>query len=297
MTVHHFEHELTLHCIQINIEAISKAAAYMGVAMYVIRELEDALDDCAAGDATRNADEVQALDEAVAFYTGSLEGIDGSGPGVFPYSLAVKRCANFKTCGEKGDSPDDKANAKVNIDIFKHFNSMKSNLAKKDCAAARLDKEAIAKKIFVPMIQGTFKYSYIQSQPGSTAKAEAEGAIFAASVLPVVAKCNPQAADTIFEQMKPNSGNTADHGVVKKAFESTYACMGISCADVGGVYDATNAKYFDGAAPCGSSKNSKAGLAVGLTVGAVALVAIVGFLIKRRSTSSVEFKSSSNSQV
>jgi Low iron-inducible periplasmic protein len=278
-------------------EVVAKISAYSGVAMYALRELEDAIDDCLSGDTKRNADSVQALDEAVAFYTGSLEGTDGSGSGVFPYSLAEKRCVDFKTCGATGDQISGKA--KVNMNIFSHFSQMKVNIAKKDCTAARLDKEAIAKQLFVPIIQGTLRYAYKQAQPDTNVKAEAEGAAFAAAVLPVVAACNSESAATIFEEMKPNSGNTANFESVRSAFERTYDCMGISCADVGGIYDSATSKYFDGAAPCGSSssKGSKTGLAIGLTIGGIVVVALLAMFLRRQGKSSVEFKSSSTSQV
>jgi hypothetical protein len=278
-------------------EVVAKVSAYVGVAMYALRELEDAVDDCLSSDTKRNDDSVLALDEAVAFYTGSLEGKDGSGSGVFVYALAEKRCENFRTCGAAGDQ--NTGNAKVNIDIFAQFSQMKANIANKDCEAARGNKEEIAKQLFVPMIQGTIRYAYIQSQPEPTVKAEAEGAAFAAAVLPLVASCNQAAADTIFEQMKPGSGNTADFAAVKGAFESTYSCLGISCADVGGLYDGATSSYMEGAAPCGSSSSSdsRVGLAVGLTFAGLAVVALVALLVNRRSKSSVEFKGSSNSQV
>jgi hypothetical protein len=279
-------------------EVVAKVSAYVGVAMYALRELEDAVDDCISSDTKRNDDSVQALDEAVAFYTGSLEGTDGSSDkGVFVYALAEKRCANFKTCGAAGDQ--NTGNAKVNINIFAQFSQMKANIANKDCEAARGNKEEIAKQLFVPMIQGTIRYAYIQSQPEPTAKAEAEGAAFAAAVLPLVASCNEAAAATIFEEMKPGSGNTADFASVKNAFESTYSCLGISCADVGGLYDGATSSYMEGAAPCGSSSSSdsRVGLAVGLTFAGLAVVALVALFVNRRSKSSVEFKGSSNSQV
>ena len=62
-------------------EAIKKGTAYMNIWMYVIREMEDALDDCKEGCTLENCndDPVHAWDEAVAFYTGSLELTDGSG--------------------------------------------------------------------------------------------------------------------------------------------------------------------------------------------------------------------------
>jgi Low iron-inducible periplasmic protein len=268
--------------------------------MYVLRELEDALDDCAASDPTRNADQVLALDEAVAFYTGSLEGTTGTGEGVFIYSLANKRCINFKTCGPNGDQIE--GTAKVNLDIFTEFNKMKQNLAagSSNCNEARTNKEAIAKKLFVPMIQGTLRYAYKQDQPDTNAIAEAEGAIFAAAVLPIVDKCNPNSAATIFNEMMPNSGNTADFASVKRAFEDTYSCMGITCADVGGVYDTTTQSYSEGASPCegsGSDGGSKAGLAIGLSVGALIVVALVILFVKGRGKSSVEFKSDGTSHV
>ena len=86
------------------IEAVKKGTAYMSVWMYTIREFEDAIDDCVAGSLTANYDAVHAWDEGVAFYTGSLEGTDGSGSGKMVYALADKRCINFKTCGDSGDA-------------------------------------------------------------------------------------------------------------------------------------------------------------------------------------------------
>ena len=83
---------------------IKKGTAYMTIWMYVIREMEDALDDCKEACTIEdcNDDPVHAWDEGVAFYTGSLEGSDGSGSGKLAYALADKRCANFKTCGDMG---------------------------------------------------------------------------------------------------------------------------------------------------------------------------------------------------
>ena len=291
MVIYLINHFVVFKCI----EVVAKVSAYLGVAMYALREIEDSIDDCISGNVERNLDSVQALDEAVAFYTGSLEGTDGSGSGVFVYALAEKRCVDFKTCGATGDQIT--GNAKVNMNIFSQFSKMKVNIANKDCSAALLDKEAIAKQLFVPMIQGTIRYAYKQSQPDTNIKAEAEGAAFAAAVLPIIAACNSESAATIFEQMKPNSGQTADFESVKNAFESTYDCMGISCADVGGLYDSATSKYYDGAAPCGSGKGSKAGLAVGLTIGGIFVIAMIAMFVRRRGQSSVEFKGSSTSQV
>merc|ERR1719191_2548658 len=70
------------------VEIAKKTSAYMNVWMYVIREFEDAIDDCKAGCINCNDDPVHAWDEGVAFYTGSLEGTDGSGSGKLIHALA-----------------------------------------------------------------------------------------------------------------------------------------------------------------------------------------------------------------
>jgi Low iron-inducible periplasmic protein len=275
-------------------EAVKKGAAFMNTAMYVIRELEDALDDCAAKDATRNDDAVHALDEAVAFYTGSLEGTDGAGSGVQMYALAEKRCVDFKTCGTNGDQVEGKAF--INNVIFKQFDIMQQNLDMGLCAEARRNKEEIETNMFVPLVQGTLRYAWKKAnEPSAGEKEEAEGAAFAAAVLPVLARCSENDADIVFNSMKPGSGNDIDFLEVKHTFERNYDCMGIVCNDVGGLYDDANEMYYVGAAPCGhSNKHTTPNVAaiVGSIVGVLAVGLIFFFIKRRRSSGDVEFKSS-----
>ena len=265
----------------------------MNTAMYVIRELEDALDDCAAADAKRNDDAVHALDEAVAFYTGTLEGTDGAGSGVQMYALAEKRCANFKTCGPNGDQIE--GAAFINTVIFKEFDRMQQNLSLGLCAEARRNKEEIETNMFVPLVQGTLRYAWKKANEATSAeKEESEGAAFAAAVLPVLARCSENDADVIFNSMKPGSGNNIDYLEVKDAFERNYGCMGITCNDVGGLYDDANMMYYVGAAPCGDdNKHSTAnvGAIVGSIAGVIGLGLIFLFIKRRRSKGDVEFKS------
>lgn len=228
----------------------------MAVMMYVIRELEDAIYDCTqlCDREECNDDAVHALDEAVAFYAGSLEGSDGDGDGVFMHALADKRAANFKTAGPNGNEASGKS--KVNYDVFKEFSLMQDKLEQKDCSGARTNKERIAQLMFVPLVQGAMRYAYItSSDPEAGTKAEAEGATFAAAVLPVVAACNAGDADTIYDNLKVGQGGTADFAEVKEAFENNYGCMGISCADVGGIWDGALGSYEAGAEPCGGASS------------------------------------------
>ena len=71
--------------------------------MYVIREMEDAVDDCNNDcpiDAC-NDDQVNSWDEAVAFYTGSVPKATGDG-GYLLYTLAQSLCRSFGTCLTQG---------------------------------------------------------------------------------------------------------------------------------------------------------------------------------------------------
>jgi hypothetical protein len=229
-------------------EIVKKTVHYQLFSQYVLRSLEVALEKC---NATMKADSLRALDEAVAYYTGSQEGegVNGTTTGSLLHFHARRRCGGTRTCGVGGNQTS--GNAKVNIVVFENFVAMKASLDAGNCAAARINKENIAKIMFVPFIQGAMRYGLLQSPPRTaSAVAEAEGAAFAMAVLPIVHRCDTSAAFTIFNEMRPNSGNSVDFPAVKAAFEKVYPCMGIKCADVGGFWESANNRYADTAEPC-----------------------------------------------
>lgn len=268
-------------------EAIKKGTAYMNVWMYVIREMEDALDDC-ENDCKKtgcNDDPVRAWDEAVAFYTGSLEGIDGMGSGKLLYALADKRCANFRTCGDLAKSTEGVSH--VNQEIIRFFTLGSRMLTQAKCTEAREYKNKIESMMTVPLIQGTLRYAYITSTDMTAGeKAEAEGATFAAAILPIVHDCDEDAADVIYKNMKTGQKNTANFLEVKSAFESVYDCIGIRGADVGGVWDAATGDYAPGARPYAASLSKSSGtvnlpLIIGCTAGGVVAGIIVYIFVSK----------------
>jgi hypothetical protein len=237
--------------MQTRTEVVTKCTAYMSVAMYLIREMEEAIDACESGCDTCTDDGGESLDEAVAFYVGSLV---AEGGGQFFYTLAQKRCENFGTCGREGGSADINEVAKVNYEIMEQFEQMKAALQAQDCNTAFTVKDRIAQLMTIPLIQGTIRYAYVTGVlPDGSEKAEAEGFAFAASVLPWINSCSEASANTIAQNMRQGQANTADYAAVKKAFEDTYKCLGISCADVGGYLDSITGDYYEGAQPCNSS--------------------------------------------
>jgi len=81
-----------------------------------------------------------------------------------------------------------------------------------------------------------------------------------------------------------------DYTQVKAAFERNYACMGILCSDVGGIFDSQQNIYKDGAAPCRDSfvnriseNQKRVALAVSLSIGGLMIVAILVVIITRSS--------------
>ncbi|KAL1495674.1 hypothetical protein AB1Y20_016539 [Prymnesium parvum] len=232
------------------VEVIQKGTAYLGAWMYAIREFEDAIDDCTAGSLTANAGSsgpVHAWDEGVAFYVGSAMSADDlrggavstlDSKGFLAYSLANKRCRNFRTCGHSGDQTV--GEAKVNLELWSLFKEGKDQIGVGNCGAAVPVKNAIVRKMTVPLIQGTLRYAWKLSDAtpsANTPKERAEGAIFAAAVLPQVHACSPSAAQTVYANMNLNFEGNVDFTAVKRAFETCYPAMGITCAEVGGLWE------------------------------------------------------------
>ena len=247
-------------------EAVQKGTAYQNVWMYAIREFEDAIDDCTTCTAdcnehSTNSGSVHAWDEGVAFYTGSLEGTayGGSDDGKLLYRLAEKRCANFGTCGASGAGVT--GTSKVNTELFKLFANGRDWLQQGRCSSVRPVVDAVVSLMTVPLVQGSLRYAYKNSNAarGASAKNAAEGATFSAAVLPLVHACSPEAATTISANLKfglyPDGATVDDSrysnaGAVKAAFEDVYACLGITCDMVGQLVDGGSASEYANIGNC-----------------------------------------------
>merc|ERR1719331_2545307 len=182
--------------------------------------------------------------------------------------LAEKRCADFGTC-TGGVS-------QVNTQLFPLFDQGKNLLhydGKSTCGDVRPVLDDIIRLMTVPLVQGVLRYAW---KVGTTngafndlsevkAKNHAEGATFAQALLPLVHHCDAAAAKVVSDNMKfdgqtfavgtinPMTGTTPDTAAVKAALESTYPCLGITCAHVGGLLKNDNdlaGGYKTGMDPC-----------------------------------------------
>ena len=212
---------------------------------------------------------VHAWDEGVAFYTGSLEGTayGGSSDGKLLYRLAEKRCENFGTCGA--------GISMVNSELGMLFAYGRDLLQMGSCSAVRPVINQIVSLMTVPLVQGALRYAYKNSGDamGASPKNAAEGATFAAAVLPLVHACNTMSASTVSTNLKfglypdgvtVDTTRYSDFAAVKSAFEDVYACLGITCAHVGGLMN--GADPYAGAAACTFQSAPMAGYVPGSSV-------------------------------
>jgi hypothetical protein len=245
------------------VEGATKGTNYIVAYMYAIREFEDAYDDCTLGNLGLNDEPVHAWDEGVAFYTGSLEGESGtrarglSDSGVMFYNLADYRCQNFNTCAS-GITGISNVNAALSTQwaLGQHY------LFAGQCTSVRPIVERIVDLMRIPLIQGTMRYAYRIHYLMTTSINYvwySEMATFAAAILPAVHFCSAADAAIIHAHTAVSTANvptvigaqTTDFIAVKEAFERNYACLNITCADVGGFWFDAESRYYDNAAPCG----------------------------------------------
>jgi len=259
-------------------EILKKASAYLVLWMYTIFEVEDAKEDCIAGDQFDNDAPVHAADEAAAFYAGSLEGatgkVGGSGTAAI-FNLAEKRAMNFGTQTGLGGM------AKANENVISLLQMFKIRISKGKCgkdddgAATDALKTQIVAQMTVPLIQGTIRYAFYNSESGKKdpflPKEYGEGYAFAAAVLPQLHACDDVGANKIKDRMlRPaaDAGEPLTDAEAKEIVQIIYGtiksgCLGasgqeghehyITCADIGGLrakYGDEYTIYEDGFEPC-----------------------------------------------
>ena len=276
-------------------EAMIIGILELNVFLQIIQGVEQASARCVegCGSILCNEESIHLLDQSVALYCGSIEGEDGTGEGVFQYALAQRRSAEFGV-NNLGETTNDR--------LMYMLQEYQDLLLQGSCAAIEMRKKNIISLLKVPLVQSVLRFAYIRDHVkvldmDDSPKAEAFGATYAAAVLPLVHKCHRADANIIYENMRIGSEDSAvSFHRVKQALEKNYDCMGISCADIGGIW--TDEGFAEGAGPCGiqsqatptRNKNSPATavsfLGVSLTV-MVVMFAAYFYLKKHRQSRGV----------
>jgi len=271
---------------KLNVEVAKKVAVYANAWLYTIHEFEDAIADCEGGGIADNDASVHAWDEGVAFYTGSLagtDGIQGGSNGKMIYELANKRCKDYGTCTGASATPDDKTTGEstVNANLFGDFVQGQVKCHFGECAEARTILNSIVPQMTVPLVQGTLRYAYKQDKKNGGEKEIGEGYAFMMAVIHRVHACDPDEAKIIYDAMnlpttKLGGGHT--YADVKQAFENTYECMGITCADVGALLMGDGSVYRDAEQCVDPVPVDEEDSGLPLPVWAIAVIAACGFL-------------------
>jgi hypothetical protein len=181
----------------------------------------------------------------------------------------------------------------VNIEIFDNFRGAQAKIKSKDCASAKVLKDAIVSLMTVPLVQGTIRYAHLLAAGAADDYWEpygAQAAAFAAAVLPLVHHCDPDAAKLIHDNLKTQNKANVNFIAVKRALERNYACLKVTCTQVGGIYNPLAENfYFENAQPCieffgevtmdinDNDKNLAMGLGIALGGLVVLACAVVGF--------------------
>jgi hypothetical protein len=250
-------------------QAIKKGTVQMIIWPYAVHELESAMAFC-----DQDTNKAQHyLDEAVAFYTGSLVGADASGStkGKLMFGLAQSRCKDFVTCasGTSGLAGQTRK-------VFAKFKEFQTALNSKACGDLKALTKSITDAGYTAIIQGTLKYGHTVGAGGASTKYKAEAATFAMAVLPRVHTCSPTDAKTIYDNLKIGAAST-NFAAVKAALENNYACMGVTCTEVG-AYTKDDVQKFD---PCSDGLDTT-GLIIVIAVAVVVVfLGLVVFLKKR----------------
>lgn len=136
-------------------------------------------------------------------------------------------------------------------------------------------------------------YKVHSSNPDAGDKSSAELWAFAAAALPRINECDPTVAyDIRWNTDITLAGSPMSEGYesLKEKLETVYSCLGITCADVGGILDnAATGTYVSGLGPCTDNDNGEElipmwGLAIIIVVGVlvVAFGAYCCFRMRKR---------------
>eukprot|EP00535_Pseudo-nitzschia_heimii_P005769 CAMPEP_0197172942 /NCGR_PEP_ID=MMETSP1423-20130617/17_1 /TAXON_ID=476441 /ORGANISM="Pseudo-nitzschia heimii, Strain UNC1101" /LENGTH=434 /DNA_ID=CAMNT_0042621665 /DNA_START=60 /DNA_END=1364 /DNA_ORIENTATION=- len=236
-------------------EVLKKGLAYTAQVAEMLQLGQKARDEAAGGCQFKRTGcelAIKAWDGAAAVYVGSLEGADGDNDpvgnyGKAPYALADKRCRNYKNCGPDLNEDTKDVTSNINTKILSLFSA--GSLAAWEGDYNQLDKiiRLISNKAAVPLIQGTFRYYWrLSDEEGANTfsvldKEVGEGGAFIFGVLPKLWACSSRGSKRAENQSKIGGEFAGISAVnfqdIKLAFECNYRCLGITCEEVGTLYD------------------------------------------------------------
>jgi len=212
-------------------ELTMKGVVLQGMLMASISSLQQAATACTESKPDLTT---ELLDKSWAMYASS----EGKGP----IKLAEKRAPQFAV---EHSHPTEAGDSYVNVKLLELFKALQLDAQSMLCTTMKTKIDKIIALMQVPVIQGLLREAYEvdprnhEETRGADGFVEvAEGWAFTRAVLPAIHTCSAEAATKIKKNMDTIAlGAEGEHMpdgfvAVKAAVESTYPCLGISCADV-----------------------------------------------------------------
>jgi hypothetical protein len=217
-------------------KVISFSMRYMVTYMAVLESLYTSLDLCRD---SQKPEAHESLDEAAAYFVGSLEGEEDGGTydGVLLFMLANRMCVHFGTCSTSNI-------AQSNEKIISLLYAAQGEIDVGACDSLAKTVKGIENALTVPLIQGTL-YTALENDLYLSKVVQAEdllpeGYALAQSVLPLIHDVDSSAASDIADVMVkgfPKTQNLAKAGNHAKVFRAMQAVIpkmnGLDCTMVG----------------------------------------------------------------
>ena len=253
--------------------------------------MQDAVNDCKAGRITANDDSsVHAWDEAVAFYTGSLEGSSkyGTSSGTLLHQLADKRCGNFDTCTADYDNDPDIGYSVVNHDVFEQFTIGKDQIkgayvssAADKCDIVKPTMNKISTMILNMFVQGTHRYLW-KTRQAQSAKQAGEFFIFVTAILPFVDNVDSECGEKFYNRAWKHDYSTDSWEDMKSCLEATYPSLGVqeglgevTCSRIGVLDEALEWEPCFDAVNSSSDINNTLAYGLGFGLGSIVMICAV----------------------
>jgi hypothetical protein len=216
-------------------ELVAGYLTYMVMYMAVLEKLNEAISAC---DSTgTNVDESGSLlDQAVAFYIGSMEGKDegGTDGGQLLYATSKALCGNFSKCVDADIS-------ELNQKILAAFEDTSSKLLLGNCAEASTSLKTILEPLLVvPLIQGALNSAAVNADlaTGSDAASLGTAEPFAFAMAPFINSVDGTLGDSLLlnlefkpDQKPVSSGAAAVFDIFRTSLPSLR--LEAECSDVG----------------------------------------------------------------
>jgi hypothetical protein len=204
----------------------TEAAIVLNVWMWCVHELYNVLRACERNDANSQDDMNAALDIAVALWIGADQPLGDNERGNLLYNLAENAGARF----DQGS-----AETLINTAIVEKFKAIQLGIGQGTCSGAGgyIEFRNIVRQVFglmtVPLVQILI---YHIMEPPIRGKSDFIE-LYALALAPRVEVCNPVAYKKMLDMFVKGDFTESSRVEAIALIQSTYPCLGITCAEVG----------------------------------------------------------------